>query len=62
MATPEATNSVWWQHLHLDGLWSTTQSNMAAFGVFGAHVTMPIEGRLQIFVAPGVMLVSVPPV
>jgi hypothetical protein len=56
----EPTRSVWWQRVHADGLWSTTQSNVAAFGLFGAHLTVPIEGRFQVFVAPGVLLVSVP--
>jgi hypothetical protein len=53
-------NSVWWRNLHLDGLWSTTQSNVAALGLFGTHMTVGIEGRLQVFVAPGILLVSVP--
>jgi hypothetical protein len=53
-------NSFWWRNLHLDGLWSTTQSNIAAIGLFGTHLTVSVEGRLQVFVAPGVMLVSVP--
>jgi hypothetical protein len=54
------TKSVWWQHLHLDGMWSTTQSNSLVFGLLGAHVTVEIQGRLQIFVAPGILLMSVP--
>jgi len=53
-------NDVWWRNLHLDGLWSTTQSNVAALGLFGTHLTVSVEGRLQVFVAPGVLLVSVP--
>jgi len=54
------TNSVWWQHIHVDGLWSTTQSNMTAIGLFGAHVTIDVAGRLQTFLTPGILLVSVP--
>jgi len=54
------TKGSWWRHVHLDGLWSTTQSNSAVFGLFGAHVTADVEGRVQVFVAPGVMLMSVP--
>jgi hypothetical protein len=53
-------NSVWWRNLHLDGLWSTTQSNVAALGLFGTHLTVGVEGRLQVFVLPGILLVSVP--
>jgi len=52
--------TLWWQHLHVDGLWSTTQSNAMVFGLFGAHLTVEVEKRLQVFLAPGIMLVSVP--
>ena len=54
------TNTVWWKHVHLDGLWSTTQSNVSAFGLFGMHMTVPVRGRMQVFVAPGILLVNVP--
>lgn len=54
------TKTFWWQHVHVDGLWSTTQSNAMVFGLFGAHLTVEIEKRLQVFLAPGVMVVSVP--
>jgi hypothetical protein len=54
------TKTAWWRHAHLDAMWSTTQSNVTAFGLLGAHVTMEVEGRLQVFVTPGIMLVSVP--
>jgi len=54
------TKSVWWRHLHVDGLWSTTQSSVTSFGIFGAHYTVELESRLQIFATPGILLVSVP--
>jgi len=54
------TKSVWWRHLHVDGMWSTTQSNVTSFGIFGAHMTVDVEGRLQVFATPGILLVSVP--
>ncbi len=54
------TKSAWWQHLHLDGLWGTTQSDISAFGLFGMHFTVKVQGRLQVFIAPGILLVSVP--
>jgi hypothetical protein len=54
------TKTSWWRHAHLDAMWSTTQSNVTAFGILGAHLTMEVEGRFQVFVAPGIMLVSVP--
>ena len=54
------TKTSWWHHAHVDAMWSTTQSNVTAFGLLGAHVTMEIQGRLQVFVTPGIMLVSIP--
>jgi hypothetical protein len=54
------SRSVWWQHLHIDGAWSTTQSNAMTFALVGAHYTIDVEGRLQIFAAPGMLVVSVP--
>jgi hypothetical protein len=54
------TKSTWWRHLHLDGLSSTTQSNISAVGLFGAHFTIDVAGRLQLFAAPGILVVSVP--
>jgi hypothetical protein len=54
------TKTAWWRHAHLDGMWSTTQSNVTALGLFGAHLTMEVEGRFQIFITPGIILVSVP--
>src|SRR5262249_19032211 len=41
-------------------LWSTTRSDVSVLGLFGAHVTIPVAGRLQVFVVPGIMLVSIP--
>ncbi|PWT84300.1 MAG: hypothetical protein C5B57_05105 [Blastocatellia bacterium] len=52
------TKSVWWRHLHVDGLWSTTRSDVTVLGLFGAHITIPIAGRFQVFAVPGVLLVS----
>ena len=54
------TKTVWWQHVHVDGLWSTTQTNVSAFGLVGTHLTWNVAGRLQVFVTPGILLVSVP--
>jgi hypothetical protein len=56
----EPTKSVWWKHLHVDGLWSTTQTNTSVFALFGMHATIDVYGRAQIFVAPGILLMTVP--
>jgi len=54
------TKSVWWRHLHVDGLWSTTQSNTTALGLFGVHATIDVVGRVQVFATPGLLVVSLP--
>lgn len=54
------TKTLWWQRIHLDGLWTSAQSNVSAFALFGSHLTIEVEGRLQIFAVPGILLVSVP--
>jgi hypothetical protein len=56
------TKSVWWRHLHVDGLWSTARSDVSVLGLFGAHITIPIAGRLQVFAVPGIMVVTIPSV
>jgi len=54
------TKSVWWQHIHLDALWPMTDGASGVFGVVGVHATIPVGGRVQMFVAPGAMLVRLP--
>jgi hypothetical protein len=49
-----------WEHVHLDGLWPMTQTGAKVFGVIGTHATFPIGGRLQLYAAPGAMLVNLP--
>src|SRR5262245_36343874 len=59
MQKEKPVNSVWWRHLHVDGLWSTTQTNTSVFALFGVHATIDVYGRAQIFAAPGILLMSV---
>jgi hypothetical protein len=54
------TRSVWWQHIHLDALWPMTDGNSGVFGLLGVHATIPVGGRVQMFVAPGAMLMRIP--
>jgi len=54
------TKTKWWEHVHLDVLWPMTQLGASTYGVVGTHVTMEMSDRLQIFVAPGVMLMNLP--
>ena len=52
--------SSWWEHVHFDAGWPMMRSDSSVLGVVGAHATVEIEGRFQVFVTPGVMILSVP--
>ncbi len=54
------TKTVWWQHVHLDALWPMTQGTSGVFGLVGLHTTIRVSGRVQVFVAPGAILMRVP--
>jgi hypothetical protein len=58
LEAPQKT--VWWQHVHVDAFWPMTQTGVHAYGVFGTHVTMPVGKRVQVFLAPGAILMRVP--
>lgn len=60
-AAPEATNkTIWWEHVHIDALWPAMQLQGSVFGVIGVHTTTTVKGRLEVFLAPGAMLLSLP--
>jgi hypothetical protein len=52
--------TVWWQHIHLDALWPMTQGTSGVYGVLGVHTTVDLTGRVQLFLAPGAILMRVP--
>jgi hypothetical protein len=54
------TKTVWWEHVHFDALWPMTQWKGSVYGVLGMHATVEVAGRLQVFVAPGVILLNLP--
>ncbi len=56
----EAPKTIWWEHVHLDAGWPALQSGVGLYGVIGMHATTSVRGRLEIFVAPGAMLLNVP--
>lgn len=56
----QATRSMWYEHIHLDALWPIVSDRGSSVGIVGTHVTMDVKGRLQIFLAPGVMLLNIP--
>jgi hypothetical protein len=62
-ATVQSENEdkfTWWEHVHLDAGWPALQSSVSLFGVVGMHATTTVHGRLEVFVAPGAMLLNVP--
>jgi hypothetical protein len=54
------TRTSWWRHLHVDLLWPMTQWNSRIYGVVGTHATIEVAGRFQVFMAPGIILLSLP--
>ena len=50
----------WWERVHVDAYWPMTRSGTSAFGVVGMHATMQIAKRIQVFMAPGIILMRVP--
>ena len=54
------TRTSWLQHIHLDALWPIGADFRSSIGVVGTHATMEIHGRLQVFLAPGLMMLNLP--
>ena len=52
--------SVWWRHVHFDALWPMTQGTSGVYGLVGLHSTIDLTGRVELFLAPGAMLMRVP--
>jgi len=54
-------HSSFWKHLHLDAGWTSLDYRLQAYGVVGVHVTLPeLAKRVQIYLPPGFLLLSVP--
>lgn len=56
----DTSKTIWWEHVHMDVLWPATQWQTSVYGVVGMHTTTTVRGRLQVFIAPGVMLLNLP--
>jgi len=56
----EAPKTTFWKHVHVDLLWPAMQWQSSVYGVIGMHLATPVGGRLQIFTAPGAMLLNLP--
>jgi hypothetical protein len=54
------SNTTWWEHLHVDMLWPAMQWRSSMYGVIGMHTATEVGGRVQMFVAPGAMLLNLP--
>ena len=52
--------TIWWEHIHVDALWPMTQTGSSAYGVAGVHTTLQLSRRMQIFLAPGAMMMRLP--
>jgi hypothetical protein len=46
--------------VHIDGLWTSTASDVRVYGLIGSHISLVDVGRVQFFGPPGVILLSVP--
>jgi hypothetical protein len=55
----DAARTTFWERVHLDVLWPAMQLRTSTYGVIGLHTALPV-GRVQLFVAPGVMLMNLP--
>ena len=48
--------------VHLDGLWSTTSTDLRYYGLVGSHISLVDVGRVQFFGPPGILLLRMPDV
>jgi len=56
----EPPKTTWWENVHVDLMWPALQGQASIYGVLGTHLTTEVGGRLQVFTAPGAMLLNVP--
>jgi len=50
-----------WKHVHLDAGWGSLDYRTQTYGLVGVHFTLPeIAKRVQIYLPPGFLLLSVP--
>jgi hypothetical protein len=46
--------------VHIDGLWTTTSSDIRYYGLVGSHISLVDVGRVQFFGPPGILLLRMP--
>ena len=56
----KSANNTFLTRVHLDGLWTSTASDVRIYGLVGSHISLVDVGRVQFFGPPGVILLSVP--
>ena len=59
-AKEDVPNKNFWEHLHVDLLWPDLQWGSSIYGVVGVHHATTVKGRLQVFTAPGALLLNLP--
>ena len=58
--TDDTEKTTWWQHIHMEVLWPAMQWQSSTYGVIGMHAATTVKGRMEIFLAPGAMLLNLP--
>ena len=53
-------HKTWWENVHIDLMWPDLQWGSSIYGVVGMHHSTTIKGRLQVFTAPGTLLLNLP--
>ena len=56
----KVTHTSFLSRLHLDGLWSTTSSDVRYYGLIGSHISLVDVGRVQFFGPPGILVLRMP--
>ena len=56
----DSQKTTWLRHVNFDLLWPAMQAQTSTYGVVGMHLATPVVGRLEIFTAPGVILLNLP--
>ena len=52
--------STFFSRVHLDGLWSTTSTDLGSYGLVGSHISLVDVGRVQLFGPPGILVLRMP--
>jgi len=56
----KARKNTFLTRIHIDGLWTSTSSDVRIYGLIGSHISLVDVGRVQFFGPPGVILLSMP--